>query len=176
MLEIEAKFAVDSFADIEKLFVFENLVFQQDVYYQHPNRDFNKTNERLRVRKIDYNGQQEYWLCYKSGNETKSEIRKELDFEVKAKIIDIFKILDIKELVTVEKYRRFTSVGDVTITLDEVVGLGKFVEIEMLVDDTLPNLPSRKKQAISIINKTGKEMGLKTQEKRSYAKMMLEKK
>ncbi|MCK9458646.1 MAG: class IV adenylate cyclase [Proteobacteria bacterium] len=187
MLEVEAKFIVDSFDLLEAKYQFDGPVLQRDIYYQHPSRDFMKTGEWFRVRRIfkgipcaENLGCEEIHLCHKGSNQGSSDVksRREIEFSVPMDIIELLQILDFAELIRVEKYRRSAVVTPTndsgeptfTITLDEVLGLGKYVEIEMLVLKE-----EFKAGAIEAINDIAKKLGLTQPEKHGYAKLMLKK-
>ncbi|MFQ5888201.1 MAG: class IV adenylate cyclase, partial [Candidatus Hydrothermarchaeales archaeon] len=58
MLEIEVKAYVKDFDKIENAIVrqggrFEKEEIQKDTYFNHPLRDFAKTDEALRIRRVD---------------------------------------------------------------------------------------------------------------------------
>ena len=65
-VEVEVKIKVDDFEDIEyKLLergaLLEEIVMQRDHYFQHPSKDFNKTDEALRIREDG----DRFYLTYK---------------------------------------------------------------------------------------------------------------
>ena len=158
MLEVEAKFAVP---DLEKVRARLNKKEVQmtrrqqehDVYYNAPHRDFGETDEALRVRYDDtgvtatYKGpkirvgsakaREEFNLAVASG-ETLEAILSHLGF---------------RRAATVSKVREFYEMGDVTVTLDDVRGLGTFIEIEILTEDDREDAADR----IGVI---GKELGV----------------
>ena len=176
MLEVEAKFIVDDFDFLETKYDFAAPVLQQDTYYQHPSRDFLKTSEWLRVRKTtgkEYTGG-EYYMVYKGPNEkieSGVKSRKEIEVPADVTIIELLQVLGFKELVAVEKHRRSAHIPEcpAIITLDEVIGLGKFVEIEILTEE------QGKSEAIKAIEKLADELKLTRPEKRGYAKLTLAK-
>ncbi len=102
---------------------------QIDIYYQHPSRDFAKTDEALRLRSV--NGKVE--LTYKGpklSKETKS--REELtvtvnDLETADKIL---RRLGFTPVARIEKTRYNFTDGSFLISLDSVKELGEFIEVE----------------------------------------------
>jgi len=111
--------------------VFEN--HQKDYYYTPIHRDFTKSRplkEWLRIREsgkhsITYknwhynaDGSSNYCDEYESKIEDSESLRK------------IFKSLDIKPLIVVDKKRQSWLFEEYEISLDNVVGLGNFVEVE----------------------------------------------
>lgn len=100
---------------------------QEDTYFNSPWRDFSKTDEALRVRRVG----KRYFLTYK-GPKIGSEIkmREEIELPVDAKIFDVLGKLGFKEAAVVRKRREMFSFENLLICLDCVEGLGDFIEIE----------------------------------------------
>lgn len=173
--EVEAKFEVESFDRIEAQYMFSAPVLERDTYYQHPSRDFIDSDEWLRVRSRSNCDQ--LLVCYK-GSKEKSEsgvkVRREIEFMASQEVVHLLDILGFIPLVKVEKYRRSAVVEHEhwkkTITLDDVVGLGKYVEIEALVGED-----QDKAGVVLSIERLAVQNGLSKPEKRGYAKMMLKK-
>ena len=81
MIEIEVKARCNlGDVDIQKLGgVFVKQEVQEDVYYNHPLRDFRETDEALRVRSIDGR----HYLCYKGPRLSgKAKVREEIEVTV----------------------------------------------------------------------------------------------
>ncbi len=131
MLEVEIKAKIE-IEPMEKRLgelgaKFINRTHQKDVYFQHPCHDFKKTDEALRVRKV----KEEYFLTYKGAKlypETKT--RKEIQIRVEKGIFNLLKNLGFSPMREVEKWRSFYQWKDLKIYLDEVKGLGNFLELE----------------------------------------------
>jgi len=110
-------------------------VVQEDTYYDAPHRSFAETDEALRLRR-ERSAEQSTWstaVTYKGPllDET-SKSREELetgidDWETADGILDR---LGFEAAATVRKDRESFALGDCTVTLDDVKGLGEFVEIE----------------------------------------------
>jgi adenylate cyclase class 2 len=134
-LEIELKVAVEGFSAIRKKLKEIHAkrvcaINQTDVYYDHPLRDFRKTHEILRIR---VEKPEKLVLTYKSpvpSRRSKTRIEYEVNFDDAPSIRNILKALEFKPLVTVIKRRETWKLKDVSIHLDTVNGLGRFVEIE----------------------------------------------
>ncbi len=161
MLEVEAKFAVPDPGEVRARLNRQEVRMtrrqrEHDVYYNAPHRDFGKTDEALRVRYDDtgvtatYKGpkvrvgsakaREEFNLAVASG-ETLEEILSRLGFR--------------RERISssVSKTREFYEMGDVTVTLDDVEGLGTFAEIEILTEEN-------KEDAADRIGAIAKELGV----------------
>ena len=131
-MEVEVKFRykegveekVRSIAD----FVIEKL--EEDVYFNHPCRDFAATDEALRVRR-DVEGIKMTYKGPKLDSETKSREEIKLNVDDFETTIAILRKLGFKEVRTIKKIRRIYRAGSAIICIDEVEGLGRFVEIEV---------------------------------------------
>ncbi len=171
MLEIEVKARVDNFKKIEDRVLglggrFEREETQVDTYFNHPGRDFAKTDEALRIRTVDdgcfftYKGPKLHDLT-----KTREEI--EVSVEDFGTTKDILLRLGFFEVLTVEKRRRYFVYNDASVMLDDVVGLGRFVEIEKHADDYDP------REFVDFLLSLGVD---KTDiERRSYLGLLLEK-
>ncbi len=110
--------------------VYEESVAEEDTYYQHPCRDFAKTDEALRIRRI--NGR--YELTYKgpkrviAGSKAREEITIQLPSASQAP--RLLEALGFRPVAVVYKHRAYYRLGDIVISLDEVEGLGCFLEAE----------------------------------------------
>jgi adenylate cyclase class 2 len=136
-LEVEAKIPVLALAPVRERLqdlhaMLVTIVEERDLYYNHPARDFGSTDEALRLR---YAGG-EATLTYKG--------QKIADYSLKAREEIIVTIapgermevllsrLGFRYVRSVEKYREIYRFEHTTVSLDEVRGLGSFVEIEVL--------------------------------------------
>jgi adenylate cyclase class 2 len=148
MLEVEAKFAVPEPGDVRDRLNRQRVPMvrrqqERDVYYNAPHRDFGETDEALRVRyddtgvSVTYKGpkvrvgsakaREEFNLAVASG-ETLEEILSRLGF---------------RRAAVVSKVREFYEMEDVTVTLDDVEGLGTYIEIEILTEDAKEDAADR---------------------------------
>jgi adenylate cyclase class 2 len=135
-LEIEGKFRVASHGDIknrlrELHIPCAGIDVQRDVYYASPCRDFGRTDEALRVRY----GEREIVLTYKGPKLARHGLkaREEVNVSVNSgKDLEIIlQHLGFIPAYTVEKKRERYEWAGVEISLDEVKGLGTFIEIEV---------------------------------------------
>jgi len=130
MLEVEIKSRFNE-VNLQLLMnlnpVFLKTEVQEDVYFNHPLRDFSKTDEALRIRKID----EKYFLTYKGkkvDNDTKT--REEIEISCSKEMIIILEKLGFKKVAEVKKTRKLFLLENLKICLDDVSMLGKFIEIE----------------------------------------------
>lgn len=150
-------------------------VSQCDRYFNHPSRDFAQTHEALRVRSVG----SQCFVTYKGpviDREVKT--RREIELPVGrtaaegAEFAEMLSLLGFREVRRVEKQRRpfhLEWIGiPLELALDDVSGLGSFLEIETLADDATRD--ARKAAVLSLAS----HLGLPEPERRSYLKMLLE--
>ena len=118
-------------------------VEQADTYYGHPVRDFAETDEALRVRRETRDGESdaEARVTYKGPLvEAESKTREEFETGVDDgdTMAAILEELGFEAVATVEKTRERFRVGEYTITLDTIDGLGEFVEVETEAETVEP--------------------------------------
>jgi adenylate cyclase class 2 len=167
MLEIEIKSKISSPPEIEKKIIdlggkFYKEVFEEDLYFNHPGRDFSKTDEALRLRKVEG----KYFLTYKGPKLDKlTKTREEFNLEVSdwESALEIFKSLGFNEVSSVEKERRIFKIRDYLVMIDHLKGLGDFIEVEKKGEYD-PN------ELIDFL----KSLGVEGSETRSYLEMLLE--
>ena len=84
----------------------------------------------LRVRKQN----EKYFFTMKISMSNRQDcIEKELEIFDGEKMLEILKFLKYKQVPVVDKKRIKTKVGEIEVVLDEVVGLGEFLEAEKIV-------------------------------------------
>jgi adenylate cyclase class 2 len=135
-LEIEAKIRVRSHDEVKKRLHDLNIPRagieeQQDVYYASPWHDFGRTDEALRLRHIGG----EAMLTYKGPRLHTHGLKAREEFNVRVDSgEDMEKILQRLAFIpvcTVKKRRERYEWAGAEISLDEVMHLGTFVEIEL---------------------------------------------
>ncbi|MBT4867516.1 MAG: class IV adenylate cyclase [Planctomycetaceae bacterium] len=180
MFEVELKFVIVDAASIlsqlEKLGAKPAAErHQQDRYFAHPVRDFAKTDEAFRIRS---DGQQNC-ITYKGPVlDPHVKLRHEIETPVAdgreacEQLAEMFGLLGFKEVRTVTKRRTpyHLTWNDLAIelTLDEVDGLGSFVEIETLADESSLDI------ARDAILQLADHLGLQDHQRKSYLGMLLE--
>ncbi len=136
MIEIELKFRISDANQLQQKllgagFTKIDTKIQKDTYFNSPMRDFAKTDEALRIRIIDDFAE----LTYKGRKfSSNSKSRVELNTQVSSpnELKEILLALDFREVLTVEKIRTSYKNGKITATIDEIKGLGFFMEIETI--------------------------------------------
>lgn len=169
MLEIEVKARIDDPGRVERRITelggrFRKEVVEEDLYFNHPSRDFAVTDEALRLRKTEG----KCFLTYKGPKlDGLTKTREEYSIEVSGwdSSMAILKALGFVEVMPIKKKRRYFSLDDYEIMLDEVEGLGSFIEVEKRGEDYSPQ------ELIDFLE----GLGVKGSETRSYLEMALEK-
>lgn len=132
MLEVEVKAKIKNLDKFERKLSEINAKFlkkeiQEDVYFNHPCRDFAKTDEALRIRKIG----NETFLTYKGKRlDAETKTREEIEIKCDEEISEILTRLGFKAVTNVKKTRKEYLFENLHIYVDDVEGLGNFVEIE----------------------------------------------
>ncbi|XZE20038.1 class IV adenylate cyclase [Pirellulaceae bacterium SH449] len=177
-LEAECKFrVVDQSQTKDKLIAlgatFVRTEEHCDTYLRHPSRDFRVTDEALRIRQIN----EEAYVTYKGKRlEGPIKIRPEIELKLESSTIEgwfqIWENLGFERVRQVKKSREIYEIsgeyGPMTVTLDEVFGLGFYAEIERILIDA-----SQIAKAQSDIAALSSQLGLGDIEKRSYLSMLL---
>ena len=151
-------------------------VEQYDVYLAHPCRDFARTGEAFRIRRSG----SEVLLTYKGPKhpgptKTREEIEVGLAggvaaIEATRALVDR---LGFREVAAVAKRRRTVPIEregrSLTLAIDEVDGIGHFVEVEGLAGSAV-ELEATQSAVLGL----AAELGLDRVEPRSYLRMQLE--
>ena len=165
--------ALQGYAAVE-----EPIQHHADTYYNHPCRDFAATQEAFRIRRIG----DVPMITYKGPKlPGKVKARREMEWRLDpgdqdgSRTAELLEHLGFKEVATVTKTRRPFSVRNTTrqfgVVIDEVDGLGLFVEVEVLVEKQ-----EDVEKARTEIEMIAGELGLQRPESRSYLRMVLEEK
>ncbi|RZN61912.1 class IV adenylate cyclase [Methanonatronarchaeum sp. AMET6-2] len=173
-IEVEIKAKVDSREELEQK-ILENGSYidtyhQKDIYFNHPCRDFSETDEALRIREHNKNA----YITYKGSKmDETSKSREEIETPIKNidKHIKILRKLGFKPLKPVQKKRDKYKVGKHTIVIDEVKGLGTYIEVE--TQSNQKNYQKDLEETKKLISKLG--FNEKNLIRRSYLELLLEK-
>src|SRR5882672_7598822 len=147
MLEIEVKYRVADFQPIEdRLRSWKAALAEDrhdaDAYYNAPHRDFAKTDEALRVRRIG----ERNLITYKGpriDRTTKTRTEIEIPLADGAEPADglerILQALSFRAVAVVRKHRRVYELKredfEIEVCLDEVDSVGRYVEVEIVADE-----------------------------------------
>ncbi len=179
-IEIEIKFPLRNSPDVRKFLdsngtIISKAITQKDTYFVPVHRDFLEPEfpyEWLRLRETNEGSLITYKHFYPE-NVEKTDYCDEFETKVEkaGSIKKIFKSLDMREVVVVEKSRDSWLFEQVTIAIDEVENLGSFIELEA----TLPYEDSQegKKYLYSVLEKLSADLG--QEDLRGYPYLIWEK-
>ncbi len=178
MLEIELKFRVESHAEIATKLKqmgagIAETREESDRYFNAPDRDFKATDEVFRLRSVSGDCVLTYKGPKRSGTvKTREEIEVPLAAGQMEEAVRLFIALGYRPTATVEKRRAIYSLErdgfELQVCLDSLVGLGEFVEVEIVAAE--PDL-ARAEQTVKAV---AMELGLSNPEPRAYLRMILE--
>lgn len=145
-------------------------VEQRDTYYNHPARDFARTDEALRLRRTTTGDH----LTYK-GPKLDAATKTRREIEVPLVEIDrwpeLLEALGFRQVATVAKrrhrYRLDRPPYEVEIAIDQVDRVGLFAELEIVAD------PSQHDAAQAALGALADQLHLSGVERRSYLELLL---
>jgi adenylate cyclase, class 2 len=180
MFEVEQKHRVDDERSLLERLAERGVeigppIEQSDRYFAHPCRDFSQTDEALRIRTMG----DKSFVTFKGPRIDKTtKTRKEIELPLDAgdadgaKFSELLHELGFRPVAVVRKRRRkfhLTEKGRrLEGALDEVDGVGKYVELELMSEQ------SGLDEAKQVISAVASELRLGPVERRSYLEMMLE--
>lgn len=180
-LEVEIKFPLSAPEALERRLAALGAAWgdpqvQVDLYLAHPSRDFARTDEALRLRRVGSSNM----LTYKGPKldaQTKTRVELELDMPAEEAgfqhALVLFQSLGFRPVREVKKLRRYATVNwrdrEISVTHDAVSGLGDYVELEIVAEGD-------GEQARQSLLDLARELGfpLAASERRSYLELLLE--
>jgi adenylate cyclase class 2 len=189
-IEVEQKFRCEDLDAVRRALVERGAaggetVEQVDRYYRHPVRDFAVTDEAFRMRSVGSRN----CLTYKGPKldaQTKTRIEEEVAVEAGAEAAAtcdrLLGRLGFSPVAVVRKRRQcwaMTIEGlRVEVALDEVDGVGPFVELEIQIaagsDHEKHVMLPEVEAAESVLAGLALDLGLRNSERRSYLELLLE--
>jgi adenylate cyclase class 2 len=147
---------------------------QTDRYFTPPDRNIYQEDMALRLRTDRRGDREDATLTFKGkGRDTAFHDRMEIETGVEGSgaIIGILSALGFREVLIVKKIRKSYAKGPATISFDEVEGLGCFVEVECVTEDT----EAGKKRAVSVIYDLVEKLDIETaaDEPRNYLELLV---
>lgn len=137
---------------------------QKDIYFAHPCRDFAATDEALRLRR-DSKGCSLTYKGHKIDALTKTREEHEVIIDDYDAAGAVLKSLGFLKVRAVKKKRTYYSLQGFEVMLDEVEGLGEFVEVEKKGEKYEP------KELVDFIKLLGTENLIR----KSYLELLMEK-
>ena len=169
-LEVEVKFRAGDLREVAERLSAMGAVplgdtVEVDAYFAHPCRDFASTDEALRVRYVGDSAE----LTYKGPRMgPRAKTRREVTVRVEGDVEALVSSLGFGKVAVVRKRRALYAVGPYTVSLDDVEGLGKFVEIEAVVAG-----PDDMESVVRGIEELAARLGLAEREDRTYLEILL---
>jgi adenylate cyclase class 2 len=177
--EVEQKFPVADLAAVAARLrglgaSARDAIVQVDRYFAHPARDFAQTDEALRIRQI---GEQNL-ITYKGPKiDRVTKTRHELELPLAggatsaAQWTMLLQALGFKPVAEVRKVRQVLDLtwldALIEIALDQVDGVGNFVELEVIADESGLDVAKSRIQTLAAA------LGLSGAERRSYLELLL---
>ncbi|MCH5373631.1 MAG: class IV adenylate cyclase [Planctomycetes bacterium] len=177
--EVEQKFPVADLAAVEQRLLALGAepgepVHQADRYFNHPCRDFAETDEALRIRQV---GNKNYITFKGPKVDATTKTRREIELPLATGPSEadaweqLLLALGFSPVACVRKLRRkFDLAGEqatVEIVLDDVEGVGQFVELELAAEED--TLDAAREQILKLAS----QLQLSRPERRSYLEMFL---
>lgn len=171
VIETEVKFRLKcSFSEfLNRIHLFKPIYVEEyletDTYYNHPCRDFKKSDEALRLRTRCSSSGRQHYLTYKSSRFPSVNVKKRIEYEIVVSDFfiteNILKHLGFVETISFSKKRSVYRVCNSYLYIDELFGVGLFIEIEGLERDII-ELTNVLRECIEVIDKTYLEICLET--------------
>ena len=150
-------------------------VTQVDTYYAHPARDFATTDEALRIRRVG----DASFITYKGPKlDQQTKTRREIELPLlevaDPGFAELLQALSFHSVAEVTKVRQIFSLEragqTIEISVDQVNGVGGFVELEIVVSAEA-QIPPAQQQIAALAS----ELQLEHSERRSYLELLLQK-
>jgi adenylate cyclase class 2 len=179
MVEVEMKFPVSDFSALERRLgewggVATSTRKEADHYFNAPDRDFARTDEAFRLRRIGIAN----FITYKGPKQdpqTKTRFEVEVPLgagdAVARDFVRLLEQLGYRSVAVVRKERRtYHVVRDgfsMEVCMDEVEGLGRFAELEIRASE------QQVESARQTLMRSASALGLDGSERRSYLELFL---
>jgi pantoate--beta-alanine ligase len=179
MLEIEQKYSGVDFDDLRRRLDAlgagpPETHDEADHYFNAPDRDFARTGEAFRLRRV---GRANFFTFKGPKQPGAVKIRAELEIpladgdESARQHVELLQLLGYRPVAVVTKRRESRSLSrdgvEVHVCLDDVAGLGRFAEVEVVAPE------EKAAHATDILTRLAGELGLRDIEPRSYLNLLL---
>ena len=175
MIEVEFKAKIENYTDFKKkvkdIGRFIRTEKKTDDYYSLEYKEYRKKSLRIRKREGFYEVNFKKRISFIDGVHAKKEVEFRID-----KIEDFLNLMEefgFKKWLKKEKISEVYEIGEnFHIEINDVKGLGKYVEVEFLSNEK--GINNARKKVLEIVNKLGldKKQGIKE----GYTKMLWNKK
>lgn len=178
--EVEQKFRVDGLEDVRRRLeglqaTFQDELQQVDSYFTHPARDFAVTDEALRIRQVG----EDCYITYKGPKiDATTKTRREIELPLPPgartyeQFRELLEALGFRCRADVRKRRVNLHVPwqerTVEVSLDEVEGVGQYVELELTAE------AGEMDGARRCIGDLAERLQLSVNERRSYLELLLQ--
>lgn len=177
MIEVETKLKINNIEQMEERLkglkgMYKGEKTELDLYFDHQDTLIFRNGGALRVRDADG----KYRLTYKGpkkDDETTSREEIEIGIESASEMQKILAELGFYVLCEVKKQRKTYLLGDLIVTLDEVEGLGEFIEVEGKASNDAEYM-KKKKEIFMLLNDL--KLSSEVISQRSYLEMILDEK
>jgi adenylate cyclase class 2 len=177
--EVEQKYPVVDLAQVEASLKTlhasaQPSIEQTDLYFSHPSKDFARTDEALRIRRVG----QDNFVTYKGPKlDAATKTRQELEIPLQSgqegfdQFSSLLSALGFRPVREVRKLRRPFELRWqdrlVHVVLDDVTSVGTFVELELVVG---PDEVEAAKECIALL---ANQLRLDQPDRRSYLEMLI---
>lgn len=177
MIEVETKLKINNIEQMEERLkglkgTYKGEKTELDLYFDHQDTRIFRNGGALRVRDADG----KYRLTYKGpkkDDETTSREEIEIGIESAREMQKILAELGFYVLCEVRKQRKTYLLGDLIVTLDEVEGLGEFIEVEGKASNDA-GYKEKKNEIFVLLNAL--KLSSEVISKKSYLEMILDEK
>ena len=179
-IEVELKLKIRDKAEVSAAlkqlgFTETELVVETDTYYTAAHHDFAALDEALRIRSIEnlHTKEQSAVITYKGAKlDQTSMTRKELETEIGDAETgrEILEHIGFVPVPPVEKQRQYWKNGTITACVDNVKGLGDYLELEILAYEE-----AHREEALEKLERIMKQLGYCMQDttRTSYISMLM---
>lgn len=179
MLEIELKCPVANFDDVRQRLAewgaaADDPIEEADHYYNAPDRDFARTDEAFRLRRVGAANRLTYKGPRQAGpakSRTEIEVGLASGAETATQLCQLVEHLGYRPVAVVHKRRTCYHVRrdghDLHVSCDEVATVGRFVEVEIIAAE------DEKARAEAVLLAAAHALGLGAPERRSYLELLL---
>jgi adenylate cyclase class 2 len=179
-IEVEQKFHIADPSSLERQLAAlggeeQETRIQVDCYFAHPERDFVRTDEALRLRQV---GELNY-ITYKGPKlDATTKTRREVEIalapgpQTAAEVTSLLEALGFTRVAEVRKRRTHSKLRwqgrKIGVSLDNIVNLGNFVELEIVTN------PDDVAAAQECLASLASRLGLANSQRRSYLELLLD--